>query len=157
MNHRLTFICTIALCAPLYVATAGVAIVALGERMGASPFAGTIPQNGAEAAALGRAADLLRFLRAGEDPRRVYRVDPEIISTAVRQATVLEAAIWSRQVALIRLLDAEGAFSSGAERGALACLAVDLAAMDIAEYLAPGGTGHCEPGRAYGQVLARTS
>ena len=61
MKRSLTFACTIALCAPLYVATAGVAIVALGERIGASPFAGTIPQNSAEAAALGRAADLLRF------------------------------------------------------------------------------------------------
>jgi hypothetical protein len=149
--------CIAALCAPAWLVIAGVLSVAIGERVGATPFAGRAPGNGAEAAALGRAADVHRFLRAGDDPRRVYSVDPDIISAAVRQATVLEAAIWSRQVALIRLLDAEGAITSGAERESLACLAADLAVADIVEYLAPEGTGYCEPGHAYDQVLARTS
>jgi hypothetical protein len=156
VTTQLRAACIVALCAPAWLVIAGILLVAVGERMGGTPFGGRIPNNSAEAAAMGRAADVLRFLREGEDPRRIYRVDPEIISSAVRQATVLEAAIWSRQVALIRLLDAEGAISSGAERESLACLAADLAVADIAEYLAPGGTGHCEPGQAYEQVLART-
>jgi hypothetical protein len=147
----------VALCAPAWLVIAGIALIAAGERMGGTPFAGRTPANSAEAAAMGRAADVLRFLRAGEDPGRVYQVDPEIISSSVRQATVLEAAIWSRQVALVRLLDAEGAITSSAERGSLACLAVDLAVADIVAYLAPGGTGQCVPGQAYERVVARTS
>jgi hypothetical protein len=157
MTMQLRAACVVAVCAPLWLVIAGILSVAAGERMGATPFAGTVPGNSAEAAAMGRAADVLRFLRAGEDPRRVYSVDPEIISSAVRQATTLEAAVWSRQVALIQLLDAEGAVSAGAERESLACLAADLEAADIAAYLAPGGTGHCEPGQAYARVLARTT
>lgn len=148
--------CVIAVLAPLCVAAAGMAWVAGAERAGFSPFAGVIARNSAEAAALGRASEVLRLLRQGEDPRQVYPVRPDIISSAVRRATTLEAAIWSRQAELVELLDAHDAIGAG-DRDALACLAVDLQVEDIVEYLAPGGTTHCEQGKAMARVIARTT
>lgn len=156
MTRRLLLACTLALLVPVCSATASMLLVALGERAGAAPFGGLAPQNSAEAAGWGRAGDVLRFLRSGEDPRHVYPVRPEIISSAVRRATTLEASMWSRQVELIRLLDQVAAFDEG-ERAALACLAADLKIDDVVEYLAPDGIGHCESGRALERVLARTN
>ena len=155
MTASLPLACTVALLVPLCAATAGTWLVTAGERMGAAPFAGVAPRNSAEAAGLANAGDLLRFLRNGEDPRRVYAVRPEIISSAVRRATTLEAAMWSRQLELVQLLDRHWAFDPD-ERAALACLAADLRIDDIVDYLAPGGTGHCEPGKALERVLARS-
>ncbi len=145
----------VALLVPLCAAMAGIGLITAGERAGAAPFAGLAPQNSAEAAGLASAGDLLRFLRNGEDLRRVYVVRPEIISSAVRRATTLEAAMWSRQVELVQLLDRWSAFDRN-ERAALACLAADLRIDDIVEYLAPDGTAHCEPGEALERVLARS-
>ena len=156
MTTRLPLACTIALLIPLCAATAGLVLVTAGERVGAAVFAGVAPQNSAEAAGLASAGDVLRFLRKGEDPRQVYAVRPEIISSAVRRATTLEAAMWSRQLELVQLLDRQGAFDQG-ERAALACLAADLRIDDVVEYLAPDGTGHCEAGKALERVLARSS
>jgi len=155
MTTRLPLACTVALLVPLCAATAGIVLVAVGERVGSAPFAGLASQNSAEAAGLARAGDMLRFLRNGEDPRHVYTVRPEIISSAVRRATTLEAAMWSRQLELVQLLDRQGTFDQG-ERAALACLAVDLRIDDIVEYLAPGGIAHCEPGKALERVAARS-
>lgn len=156
MTTRLPLACTVALAVPLCAATAGIVLVTAGERVGAALFAGLAPRNSAEAAGLGRAGEVLRFLRAGEDPRQVYVVRPEIISSAVRRATTLEAAMWSRQLELVQLLDRQEAFDEG-ERAALACLAADLKIDDVVEYLAPDGTGHCEPGKALERVIARSS
>ena len=155
MTIRLPLACTVVLLVPLSIATAGLVLVATGERAGAAPFAGVVPQNSAEAAGLASAGEVLRFLRMGEDPRRVYPVRPEIISSAVLRVTTLEAAMWSRQVELVELLDRQSAFDTG-ERAALACLAVDLDLDDVAAYLAPDGTGQCEPGQAIERVLARS-
>jgi len=155
MTRRLVFASRIALLVPLCAATVSVLLVALGERAGASPFAGLVPQNSAEAAGWGRAGDMLRFLRNGEDPRHVYAVRPEIISSAVRRATTLEASMWSRQLELVQLLDHAVAFDDE-ERAALACLAADLEIDDVVEYLAPDGIGHCESGRALERVIARS-
>ena len=156
MTTNLPLACTVALLAPLCAAMAGIGLITAGERLGAEPFAGLTPQNSAEAAGLGSAGDVLLFLRNGEDPRSVYPVRPEIISSAVRRATTLEAAMWSRQVELVQLLDRQGMFDQG-ERAALACLATDLRIDDIVEYLAPDGTGYCEPGKALERVLARSN
>jgi hypothetical protein len=142
---------------PVCVATVGIVWVAAGERAGAAPFAGLVPRNSAEAAALGRAGDLLRFLRRGEDPHDVYAVRPEVMSSAILRATTLEAAMWSRQIEMIQLLDREGDIDTDHERSTLACLAADLKIEDVVEYLAPGGIGDCEPGRALERVVARTS
>lgn len=155
MTTRLPLACTIALLVPLCVATACLVLVTVGERAGAAPFAGLAPQNSAEAAGLASAGDVLRFLRMGEDPRHVYAVRPEVISSAVRLVTTLEAAMWSRQRELVQLLDRQVEFDRG-ERAALACLAVDLKIDDVVAYLAPDGASHCEPGQALERVLARS-
>jgi len=97
------------------------------------------PQNLAEAAAMATGADVLRRLRAGEDPNALMFVRPEVISSSVAQVTTLEAAIWGREVALIRMLDREGAI--GDHRSYLACLSQALRADKITEYLAPHGVG----------------
>src|SRR5919106_5997418 len=129
----------LALLAPIGVATIGVLAVAAGERAGAAPFAGVIPRNSAEAAGLGHASELLRFLRAGQDPRAVYPVRPEILSSAILRATTIEAAMWSRQVEIIKLLEREGAINGSEEGAALACLAADLRVDGVVEHLAPEG------------------
>jgi hypothetical protein len=149
--------CAIAGAAPIVVAMLFLGTVSLGEALGTAPLAGQGPVNGAEAAGMGSAFSLIRFLRAGESPHRVYPIRPEIISSSVRRATTLEAAMWSRQLELIQLLDREGAFVGDGQRRDLACLAADLDLPDVVEYLAPQGTAHCQPGQAYQRVLARTS
>jgi hypothetical protein len=154
---RLPVAIALALLAPIGVATMGVLTVAAGERAGATPFAGLIPRNSAEAAGLGRAAELLRFLKEGQDPRAVYPVRPEILSSAILRATTVEAAMWSRQMELIKLLEREGAIDGGEERKTLACLAADLKIDDVVEHLAPGGPSGCAPGQALARVAARTS
>ena len=155
MTARLPLACAVALLVPLRAATAGIMLVTAGERAGLAPFAGLEPQNSAEAAGLAHAGEVLRFLRKGEDPRQVYTVRPEIISSAVRRATTLEAAVWSRQLELVQLLDLQVTFGQD-ERAALACLAADLRVDDTVAYLVPDGTGHCEPGKALERVLARS-
>jgi hypothetical protein len=155
--HKLETACAIALAAPLGAAALVLVIVTAGERVGAMPFSGVTPVNSAEAAGMASAVHVLRFLRMGDDPHRVHPIRPEIISSAVQRATTLEAAMWSRQLGLIQLLDREGAIVGRDERRALACLAADLKVEDVARYLAPEGTAFCEPGKAYDDVLARTS
>lgn len=157
MSARFRLALAAALLAPLCVAAAGIVWVAVGERTGASPFAGLEARNGAEAAALGRAGDLLRFLQRGEDPHDVYAVRPEVMSSAILRATTLEAAMWSRQLEMIQLLDREGTIDTDRERRALACLAADLKIEDVVDYLAPEGIDDCEPGQALERVVARTS
>jgi hypothetical protein len=154
---RLPVVIALALVAPIAAATVGILSVVAGERHGASPFAGLVPRNSAEAAGLGRAAELLRFLRDGQDPHAVYPVRSEILSSAILRATTVEAAMWSRQLELIKLLEREGAIDGHEEREALACLAADLEIDDVVEHLAPEGVSGCEPGQAIARVAARTS
>jgi hypothetical protein len=148
----------IGLLLPIGVATIGVAGVASGELLGSHPFAGLAARNSAEAAALADAAGLLRFLRRGEDPHAVYPVRPEVISSAILQATTVEAAMWSRQVEMIELLDREGVIHGGEERASLTCLAVDLEIDDVVDYLtAADNPSRCEAGEALARVTARTA
>ncbi len=148
--------CILALVLPIVVVTAGAAWVAAGERAGVTPFAGLAPVNGAEAAGLGSAGEVFRFLRAGDDPRRVQTIRPEVISSSLRLATTLEAAVWSRQLEMIQLLEREAALTA-ADRHPLACLAADLDVEDVAEYLRRDGDAPCEPDDALERVMARTA
>ena len=141
---------------PPAIAMLWIAWVVAAERIGAAPYAGIVAQNSAEAAALGRAGEVLRFLHDGEDPHRVSVVRPEILSSVIRRATTLEAALWSRQLELIQLLDREGALADPHDRASLACLAMDLELDDVAEYLTGRDVSSCEPGRALDRVIART-
>lgn len=157
MMRRFDVACAAALAVPLTVSMILLTSVVLGERVGATPFAGMTPANAAEAAGMGSAVHVIRFIRLGVDPNRVYPVRPEIISSAVLRATTLEAAMWSRQVELVELLDREGAIVGAAQRHALACLAADLKVDDIVDYLAPDSISDCAPGKAFDRVAARTS
>ena len=134
------------------LATLAVAWSVLAAAWG-GPGAGGGPTNMAEAAGVASAAEVLRRLGLGEDPRSVLPVRAEIISSSVLRASALEAAVWSRQVELIKLLDRWGAFAGG-ERTRIGCLARDLEAEDISAYLqAPEA---CVPKATLESVLERT-
>ena len=145
--------CVVAI--PCVAATLIILAVSVAERSGASFLHAPVPANLAEAAATGRADDVVRRLRAGEEPHHVYALRPEAISSTVLRATTMEAAMWSRQVRMIELLDREGAIRSD-ERLALTCLASDLDASDIVDYLSNGAPPTCTRSEAYDRVLART-
>ncbi len=104
---------------------------------------------------MGRASDLLRFVWLGQRPDEVLPLRPSIVSSQVQHATILEAAIWSRQLVLVRLLDAQNAIMDQAARHHLACLAVDIQLDDVIGYLAPDGVGTCAPDEGLARVLAR--
>lgn len=109
MRARGPAVCAAAVLVPTGIAFALVVLVTAGELAGKAPWPGLIPRNGAEAAAIGSADDVLRFLAAGEDPNAPMPVRPEFISPSVQRATMLEAAVFSRQEELIALLAAESA------------------------------------------------
>jgi hypothetical protein len=156
MNVRLSAALALALLAPIGVTTVVVAWVSASERLGGHPFAGLQPYNSAEAAALANAGELLRFMRRGENPHAVYPVRPEVISSAILRATTIEAAMWSRQLEMIKLLDRETVIRDD-ERARLTCLAVDLQIDDVVEYFGTEQASRCTPGQALGAVTARTA
>jgi len=142
---------------PIVVALAAVLTVAVMERTGSGSWSAARPRNSAEAAAMGRAADVVRFLRSGDDATRIYGIRAEIIAPTVRLVTTYEAAAWSGRVEMLRLLDREGATVDAAGRRDLACLSLDLAQPRLAAYLAPEILPACEPGRALALITARTT
>lgn len=117
--------------------------ISAAERTGGSLFEDVAPANIAEAAAAGRGDEVVRRLRAGEALDRVYAVRAEAAHSPLTRATPAEAAVWSRQLLMVELVDREGGIPAE-RRPELACLAVRLELDDIAEYLAPGGHGACE-------------
>lgn len=153
VTHRLI---AAALAAPLCAMLAWLTIVTAVERTGGRAFAGDFPRNLAEAAATGRADDVVRRLGYGEDPYRVYDVRPEIISPSILKASLLEAALWSRQVQMVDMLSREGVLYSADQRHDLACLAADISLGDVVDYLSPGTAPACTPGDAVKRVMART-
>jgi hypothetical protein len=126
------------------------------DMAGETPFSYGLPRNVAEAAGMGNAAEILRVLPTLDDPHRVWPVRPEIISSSVQHATVLEAAVWSRRGGLMVLLDRRGLLVDAATRAHVTCLAVDLAAQEIVDALTRAGTPACQPGAALERVLARS-
>ena len=146
----------IAMAAPVVVGTLMIVTFSSLELLGHTPFAVGPFRNIAEAAGMGAASEVLRLLGNGEDPNRVLPIRGEIISSSVRQATALEAAIWSRRRELVELLDRRGAIVDAPTRQHLACLAGDLEALDIVEFLSPGRSQICVHGRALDVVLERT-
>ena len=145
---------TMAVALPPSLALAAMLTVAMAERSGAVLFGDAMPANLAEAAVMGRGDDVVRRLRQGEDVRRVYPVRPVPTHSPLTQATPAEAAIWSGQRQMMELLDRAGAIAEG-DRRDLACLAADLEADEIVEYLAPPAGAQCVPQRARERVLTR--
>jgi hypothetical protein len=105
---------------------------------------------------MGAASEVLRLLGNGEDPNRVLPLRGAIISSSVQRATALEAAVWSRRRELVEVLDRRAAIADEQTRQHLVCLARDLDARDIADYLAPGRVPECVQHRELDLVLART-
>ena len=140
---------------PACVGTIALAVFSLLDAVGYTPFSDGPPLNVAEAAANGNAADVLRRLSLGEDLRRAQPVRPDVISSSVRFATPLEAAVWSRQGALLRLLDAYGGIADTSTRHHLVCLALDIESDEAAEALGGPGQAACAPGEALRTVTSR--
>lgn len=148
------FLAVMLMVPPAAATTWGLAVAAA-ERSGARVF-GTAPfRNSAEAAAAGDAATMLLLLRLGENPTWVHQVRPELISAAMVRVTTLEAALWSKNISMIRALDRAGAIVGDDQRHELACLARDLDLPETAEYLARGAT--CAAGDAIKRVEARSA
>jgi hypothetical protein len=145
----------IAAAGPVVAGTLLVVAVASLELFGWTPFSMS-PVNIAEAAAAGNAAETLRLLEQGADPARVEAVRPEIVSSEITRLNALEAAIWSRQVELVTLLDRRGAIAASA-RHDLACLASDLGADDIVEYFGEETSSSCQAGAARERVVRRSA
>lgn len=143
------------LAGPIVGACVWLALIAGGESAGRRPFADAPLQNSAEAAAAADPAAMLRFIRQGDDPTRIHPVRRDLISSQILKATTLEAAMWSRRIEMIRLLDREGAIVGEDQRRELACLAADLDLSDVAAYLAPDA--RCERGVAVRQIVSRST
>lgn len=141
---------------PPVVATAWVLWFGLNELRGETPYSLGDPRNVAEAAGLANGSELLRLLRAGQDPRRVWDVRPEVISSTVTHVTAIEAAVWSRKAQVIELLDREGALADPGDRQRALCLARDLPVDEVVAYLTPTTTAECAPNATVEAVLART-
>ena len=127
---------------------------AASEALGWTPLSYPPPANVAEAAAYGLGSEVRRLVIAGQDPRAVYPVRPDAISSAIPRATGLEAAVWGRSERLIRMLDRMGLIDAPTRRH-LECLAEDVRAEDIREALAQSAASVCEPGMAYKLVEER--
>jgi hypothetical protein len=140
--------------APVWAALALVLWSVASDAQGRTPFVYQTPRNVAEAAAMGTAAGVLRFLRTGADPALIEPVRPEIISSAVTHVTALEASIWSRDIALVRALDRETPIDGDA-RQYLACLGTALGTRDLVTYLAPDGVKDCDPAEVTRRIEAR--
>jgi hypothetical protein len=119
--------------APMLVAMAFLLVFTVGELIGVHPFSYQAPSNLAEAAGMGSMPEVLRFIRQGADSTRVENVRPDIISSEITKVTAPEAAIWSRRVQLVRLMEREGAFGTEADRPHLACLARALQVDEIVD------------------------
>lgn len=156
MKITSTLSATLAAVLPALV-TATALAVAAAERSGHSLLSNGGPLNAAEAAAIGDASTVLRFLAFGESPVQVQPVRPEFISADVPLATTLEAALWSRQPGLLKLLDERHAIVGEAERHHLACLANEIKAPDLVEYLAPAGLAPCGADMGFARLIARAN
>ena len=145
----------LALALPPMVSVAAVALFAALEAAGNQSIT-MAPVNVAEAAGLANASEVLRLLWSGEDVSRVMPTRPDIISSAIPRISALEAAVWSRHVELIHMLDDEGVIP-GDERRRLACLAADLQIGDIVEYLSPEAPPACVAGQVEQEIRGRAA
>ena len=144
-----------ALAAPVVLTACVVLAIEGAEDSNRAWWEDTRPRNAAEAAAFGRAADLVRLLRRGNHPEQIVAVRAEMIREAPAWLSAVEGAMWADGPAMIRLMEREGAVLTDARRKQLACLAHDLGQDASADYVAPNGTA-CVPGAALAAVRART-
>ena len=141
---------------PVVLATLLVSAFSGLDLAGHTPLSIGPARNIAEAAALGQASEVLRRLRFGEDPNRVWPVRKEIISSTITRVTALEAALYSSKSQLVELLDRQGAIVGEEGRRHLTCLASDLGVTDVVQYLSRKQPAHCTPGEALAVVRHRS-
>ncbi len=142
---------------PIAVVTLGVLRFAVYESAGETPWSLGPPRNIAEAAGLGVGSEILRMLREGQDPHRVWPVRREVISSTITRVTAIEAAVWSRKAQVIELLDREGVLADPSARQRVFCLSRDLPVDEISDYLTKAGPlAPCTPGQVLESVLARS-
>lgn len=154
MNARAPLVAALAI--PVVAAACIVLAVESAEESRLAWWETTRPRNVAEAAALGRAADLVRLLRRGDHPEQVFPVRAAMVRESPSWLSAVEGAMWADGPAMIRLLAREGAVLTDVKRRQLACLARDLGQSGTAEYLMPAGTAACGAGAALAAVRART-
>jgi len=157
---RSRYAVALVLCAALPCVIASVLVLAFGasEVAGRTPFAYEPPENIAEAAGMGLSSEVLRYLRAGQDPHAILQVRPHIISSDITRVTAVEAAVWSRRIRLMRLLEREGALEDMALRTRLTCLAADIQAVEIQHFITASSTpARCEPGALARSIAARSN
>ena len=145
-----------ALALPIVAAACLVLALEAAEWSGSDRWADTRPRNAAEAAALGRTADLVRSIRRGDHPEQIFPVRPGTIPEAPAWLSAIEGAMWADGPATIRLIEREGAVLTPSRRRDLACLALDLSRKATADYLSGSSAPSCEPGAALEKVRART-
>ena len=146
----------VAMTAPILLA----ACLALGaqaaEWSGRDWWSDTRPRNAAEAAALGRAGDLVRLLKRGDHPEQIFPVREGVLGEPAAWVSVIEGAMWTDGAEMIRLLEREGAVITDSHRRRLACLARDLGRHATADYLLPREETACLAGATLAAVHART-
>ena len=141
---------------PGLLATVAVLVFSGLELAGRTPSSAGTPRNIAEATAAGAPSEVLRFLRAGDDPSRIWPIRPDFISSTMTSVTAFEAAVISRRAPMLELLAREGALVDTQASQHLACLAVDLSARDMLDALSSGRTPDCRYGAAIEIVLERS-
>jgi hypothetical protein len=132
---------------PYLAVTLAAVVMIVGERLELRPMLAGRPRNPAEAAVRIDAADLKRFQLAGIDASRLYEIRPGLSDDRVLQATPMEAAVLSRQIKLLKLVETGTPPPDAETLRRLECLAEDLRAHDIVEYLTHGSPApSCEDG-----------
>lgn len=154
MKSQQAFI--VALAAPIVLTACVVLAVEAAEDSNRAWWEDTRPRNAAEAAAFGRAAELVRLLRRGDHPEQIVAVRAGMIREAPAWLSAVEGAMWGDGPAMIRLIEREGAVLTDARRRQLACLARDLGQQATTDYLAPAALAACVPGAALAAVRGRT-
>ena len=145
-----------ALALPIVATACLVLAVEAAEWSGRDAWTDTRPRNAAEAAALGRTADLVRAIRRGEHPEQILPIRPDAIPEAPAWLSTIEGAMWADGPATIRLIEREGAVLTPSTRQSLACLALDLGRQATADYLTGTSKAECVPGATLEKIRART-
>jgi hypothetical protein len=153
---RVPLIVALAAAGPILAATLLVAVFVVSELAGHTPFAYAAPRNAAEAAGMGMAPEVVRFLREGGDPLAVVSVRPDVISSSVTRVTAGEAAVWSRRARLVLLVQSLGGVPDSSTRAHLACLAADIGAGEVVAQLSPAGAPPCRAGETVHAIEARS-
>jgi hypothetical protein len=143
---------------PAVIVTAFTLSVVLGERAGFEPLSYGRPISLAEAAARANLSELARLSASGADSHRVYPMRSSYTDFGISAATLAEAAVLSKNVAVVQYVERFGLPDDADSRASLLCLSRDIGADDVTKYLAAHiADSRCAPGAAIGALRARTA